>query len=67
MPWPERAADPKPPYFSALLEVWLLLLRAMLAQARGDGTEYRELRSGYRALAESLGFEGHIAWAKAMP
>jgi adenylate cyclase len=48
------------------LDLWLLRSRAMLAHARGDETEYHELRSGYRALAESLGFEGHIAWAKAM-
>ena len=27
---------------------------------------YRDLVSRYRAMAESLGFEGHIAWAEAM-
>jgi hypothetical protein len=27
---------------------------------------YRDYRDRYGAMAESLGFEGHIAWAKAM-
>jgi hypothetical protein len=27
---------------------------------------YRELVNGYREIAESLGFEGHIDWAEAM-
>ncbi len=51
---------------SEYLDLWLLRMRALLAQARGDEIAYRELRDGYRALAESLGFEGQIAWAKAM-
>jgi len=38
----------------------------MLAKARGDGDRYREFRERYRALAESTGFEGHIALAQAM-
>jgi hypothetical protein len=38
-------------------------LRAL--RARGD-TTYLDLRDGYRALAESLGFEGHIVGAEAM-
>jgi hypothetical protein len=25
------------------------------------------LRDRYRAMARTLGFEGHIAWAEAMP
>jgi hypothetical protein len=32
-----------------------------------DDVTYRELLNRYRAMAESLGFEGHIAWAEAMP
>jgi adenylate cyclase len=36
-------------------EIWLLRLRALLARDR------------YRALATSLGFEGHMKWAEAMP
>jgi hypothetical protein len=47
-------------------DIWLLRLRALLARARGDDVAYRDLVSRYRAMAESLGFEGHIAWAEAM-
>ena len=52
---------------SAMREITLLRLRALLARARGDDVAYRDLVSRYRAMAESLGFEGHIAWAEAMP
>ncbi len=52
---------------SAILEITLLRLRALLARARGDDTAYRDLVGRYRAMAESLGYEGHIAWAEAMP
>jgi hypothetical protein len=45
-------------------EVWLLRLHALLARARGDDTGYRDR---YRAMAASLGVEGHIAWAEATP
>jgi hypothetical protein len=48
-------------------EIWLLRLRALLARARGDETAYRDFRDRYRAGATSLGFEGHMAWAEAMP
>ena len=48
-------------------EIWLLRLRALLAKARGDETGYRDCRDRYRALATSLGFEGHMKWAEAMP
>ena len=47
--------------------IWLLRLRALLARAHGDETGYRDYRDRYRATATSLGFEGHIAWAEAMP
>jgi hypothetical protein len=47
-------------------EITLLRLRALLARVRGDNVAYRDLVSRYRAMAESLGFEGHIAWAEAM-
>jgi hypothetical protein len=47
-------------------EIWLLRLRALLTRARGDDVAYRDLVSRYRAMAESLGFEGHMAWAAAM-
>jgi hypothetical protein len=48
-------------------EIWLLRLRALLARAHGDETAYREYRDRYRDMARTLGFEGHIAWAEAMP
>ena len=51
----------------AVREIWLLRLRALLTRTSGDDVAYRDLVSRYRAMAESLGFEGHIAWAEAMP
>ena len=48
-------------------EFWLLRLRALLARANGDDTAYRDYRDRYRAMATSLGFEGHMKWAEAMP
>jgi hypothetical protein len=50
----------------AIREITLLRMRALLARARGNDVSYRELVSHYCAMAESLGFEGHIAWAEAM-
>jgi len=48
-------------------DIWLLRLRALLARARGDAEAYAHLRDHYRDMAKTLGFEGHIAWAEAMP
>jgi hypothetical protein len=48
-------------------EVTLLRLRALLAHAHGDDVAYRDYRDRYRAMAKKLGFEGHMAWAEAMP
>ena len=48
-------------------DIWLLRLRALLAKAHGDENAYRDYRYRYRALATSLGFEGHIAWSEEMP
>ena len=39
---------------------------ALLAKAHGDEAGYRDYRDRYRALATSLGFEGHMKWAEAM-
>jgi class 3 adenylate cyclase len=50
-----------------ILKVTLLRLRALLTRAHGDDTAYRDYRDRYRATAESLGFEGHMKWAEAMP
>jgi adenylate cyclase len=60
------AAVPVEPGF-VLFEVELLRLRALLARARGDDATYAHFRDRYRDMAKSLGFEGHIAWAQAMP
>lgn len=46
-------------------DISVLRLRALLAGARGDG-EHPELVEAYRTMAESLGFEGHLAWAREM-
>jgi class 3 adenylate cyclase len=48
-------------------DIWLLRLRALLARAHGDDAAYVDLRDRYRDMARSLRFEGHIAWAEAMP
>jgi DNA-binding SARP family transcriptional activator len=50
----------------ALCDIWLLRLHALLARARDDAA-YRDYRDRYRAMATSLGFEGHLKWAEAMP
>ena len=50
----------------AVRDIWLLRLRALLAQARGDDRAYRDLMNRYRVMARSLGFEGHIATAETM-
>jgi hypothetical protein len=47
-------------------EIWLLRLRALLAQAHGDDAAYAHFRDRYRDMAKTLGYEGHIAWAEAM-
>jgi adenylate cyclase len=60
------AAVPTDPGF-VLNEIPLLRLRALLAKAHSEEAGYRDYRDRYRAMATSLGFEGHIAWAEAMP
>jgi hypothetical protein len=47
-------------------DIMLLRLRALVGHARGDHGAYRELSDRYPAMATSLGFEGHTAWAEAM-
>jgi class 3 adenylate cyclase len=48
-------------------DIWLLRSRALLAKARADENTYRDYRDRYREMATSLGFEGHMEWAEAMP
>jgi adenylate cyclase len=50
-----------------LHEIWLLRLEALHALALGDEARYRRYRDRYRVRATSLGFEGHVKWAEAMP
>ena len=61
----QLAAVPTEPGY-VMNDIWLLRLRALLAQARGDEARYREYRDRYRDMAKTLEFEGHIAWAEAM-
>ena len=63
----DRLADAPADDGLVIRDVWLLRLRALLARAHGDDTAYRDYRDRYRDMAKSLGFEGHIAWAEAMP
>ncbi len=49
-----------------LYEIWLMRLRALLAQAEGDDAAYRDYRDRYRKMANDLGFEGHTKWAAEM-
>jgi adenylate cyclase len=48
-------------------ELSLLRMRAVVARARGHDAAYRESVGRYREMANSLGFEGHIAIGEAMP
>jgi len=63
----ERLADAPADEGLAMRDIWLLRLRALLSRARGDEAAYRDYRDRYRDMATSLGFEGHMAWAEAMP
>ncbi|MGA7052174.1 MAG: cyclase, partial [Mycobacterium sp.] len=48
-------------------DICLLRLQALLARAHGDTAAYARLRDRHRDMATSLGFEGHIEWAEALP
>jgi class 3 adenylate cyclase len=63
----ERLASAPTEEGAVIRDVWLLRLRALLARARGDAAAYREFRDRYCDMAKTLGYEGHIAWAEAMP
>jgi adenylate cyclase len=60
------AAVPTDPGF-VMNDIWLLRLHALLDHAAGDEDAYRDYRNRYRDMARTLGFEGHTAWAEAMP
>jgi adenylate cyclase len=48
-------------------DLTILQLRALLAHAHGDDVAYRNFKDRYRAMANDLGSEGHMALAAAMP
>jgi adenylate cyclase len=60
------AAVPTEPGF-VLHEIWLLRMRALLAKSESKIRAYQDYRDRYRKMATDLGFEGHMAWAEAMP
>ena len=63
----ERLAEAPADDGLAIREIWLLRSRALLARAQGGEAAYRDYRDRYRTMATSLGFEGHMKWAEAMP
>jgi len=63
----ERLAEAPADDGLAIRDIWLLRLRALLARAHGNETDYRDYRDRYREMARTLKFEGHTAWAEAMP
>jgi adenylate cyclase len=60
------AAVPTEPGY-VMHEIHLLRLRALLARAHGDAATYAHFRDLYRDMARTLGYEGHMEWAEAMP
>ncbi|MEE2854252.1 MAG: adenylate/guanylate cyclase domain-containing protein [Actinomycetota bacterium] len=63
----ERLAAEPAEEVLAIREVWVLRLRALLARARGEDAAYQDFRDRYRAMAHEHGYDGHIAWAAALP
>ncbi len=63
----ERLAAASADEAFTLRDILLLRLRALLARARYDNATYTDLRDRYRDMAKTLGFEGHIELADAMP
>jgi class 3 adenylate cyclase len=51
---------------SAIGEITVLRLRALLARAGGDDAAFRSWLIRYRDTAEAFGFDGHIDWAAAL-
>jgi class 3 adenylate cyclase len=62
-----RLANVSVDFSWAVRDIEVLRLRALLSKARGDQAAYQELTQRYRDMAKTLGFEGHIDWAEAMP
>ena len=51
----------------AARDIAVLRLRARLPLSRREEAPIRTLRSAIEAMATSLGYEGHMEWAEAMP
>jgi hypothetical protein len=63
----ERLAEAPADEGLVIRDIWLLRLRALLARAHGDAAAYADFPDRYRAMATSMGLEGHMKWAEAMP
>ncbi len=63
----ERLAAARADECLVIRDILLLRLHALLARAQGDDAAYLNNRDRYRAMATSLGYEGHMKWAEAMP
>jgi hypothetical protein len=61
-----RLADAPADDGLVLRDIWLMRMRGLLARARGDHAAHRDFVSRYSAMAESLGYEGHLDLAAAM-
>ena len=62
----ERLADAPADDGLVLRDIWLMRMRGLLARARGDHAAHKDFVGRYRAMAESLGYEGHLDMAAAM-
>lgn len=62
----ERLANLRAQDDWAMRDITLLRLRALMARTCGDDDAYRVLVDRYRTMADTLGFDGHIAWAETM-
>jgi class 3 adenylate cyclase len=62
----DRLADLRPELSWAMRDIWVLKLRALQARALGDDVDFGVYARRYRAVAESLEFEGHIDRAREM-
>ena len=57
------SAVPTEPGF-VVYDLWLLPMRAAQARARGDELRTTTIASRYRAMAKTLGFQGHICMGR---
>ncbi len=63
----ERLEQTRPMPRWSTRDCFVLRMRAQIAEAEGDDASYRTYRDRYRAMAAEFGYEGHKAWAAAMP